>query len=66
MILSVHNRFGLWPKFIFMKHKKDNNFRQRLNDLLYTLCITGVKFDADKVHQFIKLKLYRKLKAKKR
>ena len=49
-----------------MKHRNNNNFRQRLNDLLYTLFITGVKFDTDKVRQFIKLKLYKKLKAKNR
>ncbi|MBO7042904.1 MAG: hypothetical protein J6W08_03480 [Alphaproteobacteria bacterium] len=47
-----------------MKHKNDNDFSQRLNDFLYKLCVTGVKFDTDKVRQFIKLKLYKKLKAR--
>ena len=31
-----------------MKHKKDTNFRQRLEKFLYNLCVTGITIDYEK------------------
>lgn len=31
-----------------MKHKKDNNFRQRLEKFLYNLCVTGITINYEK------------------
>ena len=47
-----------------MKHKKDTNLRQKLSDLLYTLCVTGINFDIGKARQFIKQKIYSKVKSR--